>query len=285
MKVLILGSKGNLGVQLKKVLKNSYKVIGWDREELDITNEIQAKNKISDLNPDIIINAVAYNAVDKCEADEKWFDLAKKINGEAVGFLADISLKLGSLLVHYSTDYVFDGKKEEGYLESDKPSPINKYGDTKLIGENKILKRAEQGLKFYIIRTSKLFGPKGDSELSKPSFFDTMLELNNQKNEISVVDDEKSCFTYTPDLAKATDDLIKENKDYGIYHVTNQGPCTWYEAIAEFFEIINKNANLKPVLSEELKRPARRPKNSVLLNTKLQPLRDYREALKEVFSK
>ncbi len=280
MKILIIGSKGNLGCQLQKIFKNN-KLTLWDKDDLDISDKIILFEKIENLNPDVIINSAAYNAVDKCEESIEEFKLAKKINSDAPTNLAKISLKLNILLVHYSSDYVFDGTNQNGYTEPDNPNPVSNYGKTKMLGEQGIINFASKGLKFYIIRTSKLFGPKGESIVAKPSFFDIMLELSQNKSEINVIDEEKSCFTYTPDLAKATKELIDNKKNSGIYHIVNEGECTWFEAVQELFKIKNIKTKINPVPSSAFPRPAKRPKFSVLKNTKLHKLRNYREALKE----
>ncbi len=280
--ILILGARGNLGVQLVKIFKNNnYEVIAWDRKEIDITDKELITKKINDIKPGIIINAAAYNAVDKCEEDEKEFELAYKINGEAVGFLVEAALKVNAILVHYSTDYVFAGDKQEGYSEDDKPSPINKYGETKLAGEKEIISSSGKGLKWYLIRTSKLFGPPGKSPAAKPSFFDLMVNLAVNRRELEVVDAEISSFTYTSDLAHATLELIEERYGYGIYHLINEGACTWYEAACELFKMLEKDIKIKPVSPEHFPRPAKRPLYSILLNTKFKKLRNWREALKE----
>ena len=280
-KILILGARGNLGGQLMRVFGNEYRLICWDKDDVDVTNFANLKEKVKEHKPNIIINTVACNAVDKCEENDKEYELAKLLNGATVGYLADIALKLDAILIHFVSDYVFGGDKKEGYREEDRPNPINKYGQTKLDGENEILKLKNRGLKHYLIRTSKLFGPKGASELAKPSFFDMMLKLANEKDELDVVNEEMSCFTYTYDLAKAVKELIENKKPYGIYHIVNSGPCTWFDAAVELFNIAGIDIKVNPVSSDKFPRPAKRPKYSVLLNTKLKPLRDYKEALKE----
>jgi len=282
MEVLILGAKGNLGSQLVKVFSKDkdYKVISWDREEIDITDKELVFKKVKELKPDIIINAAAYNAVDKCEEEEE-FALAKKINVEAVSHLVEACLETGAVLVHYSSDYVFAGDKKEGYKEDNKPDPINKYGETKLAGEEEIIKKSGQGLKYYLIRTSKLFGPAGESKAAKPSFFDLMLEQAKKKKELEVVNEEVSSFTYTPDLARATKKLVESEKGYGIYHLTNVGRATWYEATMELFKILGKKVKINPVKSDKFLRPAKRPAYSVLINTKFDMQRDWKDALRE----
>lgn len=286
MNILILGARGNLGNQLVKIFNTSQnKVIKLDKKEVDITDKTQIKQKIKEIKPNIVINAAAYNAVDKCEEDKKQFEFAQILNKKAVAFLAEACLENNATLIHYSSDYVFDGKSKKGYTELDKPNPINNYGKTKAEGEKEISRYALLGLKWYLIRTSKLFGPKGESEVAKPSFFDIMLNLAKEKKELDVVDEEISCFTYTKDLAEATKKLIDEKKEYGIYHIVNKESATWYEAAKALFEITKTDIKINPVSSDKFPRPAKRPESSILKNTKLSPLRNYREALKEYLKK
>lgn len=281
MKILILGAKGGLGTQLVKIFAKGNEVLGWDKSEVDITDRELILKKVGEIKPELVINAAAYNAVDKCEDSDEEYDLAKKVNIDGPKFLAEICLKIGATLVHYSTDYVFDGEKESGYEETDEPKPINRYGKTKFHGEKRVIELSGQGLKWYLIRTSRLFGPSGESETVKPNFFDSMLKLSREKNELSLIDGEKSCFTYTPDLARATKELVESGKGYGLYHLTNSGACTWYEAAIELFRLAGIKVKVLPIQADKLPRPAKRPKNSVLVNTKLPPLRDYRQALRE----
>jgi len=282
MKILILGAEGNLGQQLVKTFAGEEnEVIAWDRGEINIADRELILKKVDDIKPEVIINAAAYNAVDKCEDSDDEYEIAKKVNIDGPKFLAEASLKTGVTLVHYSTNYVFDGEKKEGYVETDEPKPINRYGKTKFHGEKRILEYSGQGLKWYLIRTSKLFGPKNDSASSKPSFFDTMLTLSKTKKQLEVVDEEVSSFTYTPDLAKATMELVLSGKGNGTYHLVNSGSGSWYDAAIELFKLARIETKVVPVTSDKLKRDARRPKYSVLINTKLPLLRDYGEALKE----
>ncbi|MDP2736423.1 MAG: dTDP-4-dehydrorhamnose reductase [bacterium] len=280
-KILILGAKGNLGQELVKAFADAGEVIAWDRGEIDISDRELILKKIADLKPELVINAAAYNAVDKCEASDEEYELAKKINIDGPKFLAEACLKIGATLVHYSTDYVFDGVKKNGYIETDEPKPINRYGKTKFHGEKRILELSGSGLKWYLIRTSKLFGSKAESEMAKLSFFDIMLEQSRAKSSLEIVDEEVSCFTYTPDLARATRELVSGGHGYGIYHLVNSGSCTWYEAAVELFRLAEIKIDVQPITSEKLARPAKRPKYSVLFSTKLPLLRDYLEALAE----
>jgi dTDP-4-dehydrorhamnose reductase len=280
-KILILGAQGNLGSQLMRVLGNEYRLLCWDKDDFDASNFTLLAEKIMEHKPNVIINTVAYNAVDKCEEDEREFAKAKLLNEALPSRLADLCLKLNATFVQFISDYVFDGENKAGYTEDAKTRAINRYGETKLAGEKAVLEIAADSLKYYLIRTSKLFGPKGRSENSKPSFFDQMLELSKSKNELDVVDDEAACFTYTPDLAKAIKDLLEENREYGIYHIVNSGPATWYEAAKTLFKLAKKKIKINPVSSDKFPRPAKRPKYTELKNTKLKPLRSYKEALKD----
>ncbi|MDO8592450.1 MAG: dTDP-4-dehydrorhamnose reductase [bacterium] len=284
-KILILGAKGNLGQQLVKVFSPGNEVIAWDRGEIDITDRELILKKMADLRPELVINAAAYNAVDKCEADDGEYELAKKINIDGPKFLAEACRLGGATLIHYSTNYVFDGEKKGGYQETDQPKPANRYGKSKHHGEKRILELSGSGLKWYLIRTSKLFGPRAESEMAKQSFFDLMLELSRKQDRLEAVDEELSCFAYTPDLARATKELVDKNSGYGIYHITNSGACTWYEAALELFKLAGLNIKVLPIAGDRLIRPAKRPKYAVLLNTKRPPIRDYREALKEYLKK
>jgi len=306
-KILIIGSKGMLGQELVSIFKKDkdYKVTGWDREEIDITNEKQVQEKITKLKPNIIINAAAYNAVDKCEIDKAEFAQAKKLNGDAPGYLAKIAKKLDAVLVHYSTDYVFSGMPEIpepkgcsgscgscglhqnfvpqiGFDEDAIPDPIQKYGKSKLLGEKAVQKYGEN---YYIIRLSKLFGKPSKGENGKRSFFDIMLEVGKKNAEVKGVDEETSCFTYAPDLVKKTKEIIESKKPFGIYHVANGGACTWYEAVVELYKMAKIKTKVIPVSGKEFPRPAKRPHVSILLNTKLNPLRNYKIALKEYLKK
>ena len=278
-RILIIGSHGMLGQDLARVFDadQNWEVFAYDRDQVDIISEDSLHGKIEEIDPSAVINATGYNAVDKCEADEIEFELAKKINGYGPGILAKICKEKNIPLVHYVSDYVFDGEKGE-YAESDKPSPISNYGRSKFLGEEEIQRNTD---KFYLIRTSKLFGKPGFSPMSKKSFFDTMIALAKDNSVLKIVDEEKSCFTYTPDLALETKKMIEEKIPFGIYHVVNEGACTWYEAACELFKLAKIDVEVIPVSSSEFPRPAKRPNSSVLLNTKLKPLRNYKEALRE----
>ena len=319
-KILIIGAKGMLGQELVKIFKKDkdYEVSAWDREEIDITKDKEAGANITKLKPAIIINASGYNAVDKAEEPKEYL-LAKKLNGTAPVNLAKISKKIGATFVNYSSDYVFDGQPDIpepdgcshrcsscalhedfvpqiGFDEEAEPRPISNYGKSKLLGEKEVKKN---GKKYYIIRTSKIFGNPAKAKDAKRSFFDVMLEAGRKNklvnpiksgkagsptakfNGVKVIDEETSCFTYAPDLAKKTKEMIESEKPFGIYHVVNSEPCTWYEAVVELYRQAKLKTKVIPVSGEEFPRPAKRPFYSVLLNTKLNPLRSYKNALGE----
>jgi dTDP-4-dehydrorhamnose reductase len=280
-KVLILGAKGMLGQELVREFNISgNEVIGWDKEELDITDYEATQKKIAELNPSILINAVAYNLVDKIEEDPNIFELAKNINGEAVGNLARVCKENNITFVHYSSDYVFRGDNCAGYKEEDKVNPVNKYGEIKAIGENQVL---NIGGKFYIIRLSKLFGKPAVSTGAKKSFVDIMIWLATEggKIHLDLVDEEFGCITYAPDLAKLTRSIVEDNKSFGIYHGSNSGVCSWNEWAKEIFKLKDIRIDITPVSGDKFPRPAKRPMYSELLNTKLPQQRSWQEALKE----
>lgn len=279
-KVLVLGAKGMLGQELVRVfgLGEAYTVTAWDVEDIDVTNFELLKTKIGELAPEVILNVVAYNSVDQCETDEKEYVKARLLNSEVPKKLAQISQKLECTLVHYSTDYVFDGSLETGYDEEAHPSPLSRYGETKLSGEQAV---QASGAKAYVIRLSKLFGRRAASVLGKRSFFEIMLEKGRSLPEIQVVDDERSCFTYAPDLAQATRELIESQAIHGLYHLPNEGAATWYEGAVELFRQAGLATNVVPVSGSVFPRPARRPATSILINTRRPKLRSYQEALAE----
>jgi len=274
-KILIIGSNGMLGSELMKVFSEC-NVVGLDKKDIDITQEEEIDKKIKELNPNFVINAAAYTDVDGCETNHV---LAEDVNGKAVGYLAKSVEKIGAIFVQYSTDYVFDGEKKDGYAENDEPeNPVNFYGKSKLLGE-KLLK--ENCKRYYLIRTSWLFGKNGKN------FIDTILKLSKEKEEINVVNDQYGKPTYAVDLAQKTKELIFGNYPFGRYHITNEGETTWYNFainILEVFKLLNpqeKFGKIIPCDSSEHKRAAKRPKWSVLKNTKISSCRNWTEVVEE----
>jgi len=271
-KILILGANGMLGQDLIKILVD-YNLTLWDKKEIDISDDNEIKTKISNLKPEIIINCAAYTAVDDCEVHK---DLALRVNSQAVGYLAQTAKKIGAIIVHISTDYVFDGKNEKGYIEdSEEFGPVNFYGQSKLFGE-KLLKNLTD--RYYLVRTSWLYGKSGNN------FVETMLKLGKEKDEIKVVNDQFGKPTYTVDLAKQILYILNSNLPFGIYHATNEtkeGGISWYEFAQKIFELEKFNTKVIPCTSNEFPRPAKRPEYSALINTKLPKMRNWVDALKE----
>jgi len=272
MKIIITGAKGMLAQELAKEFASAQLLL-WDREELDITDQALVMGKIAQEKPDLIINTASYNNVDAVEVDD--FALADAINTQGPINLATACSACGATLIHYSTDYVFDGENQAGYDELAEPKPLSAYGRTKLGGEA-VLNFND---KTYLIRTSRLFGFPAKGENAKKSFVDIMLKLGPEKKELSLVDEEKSCPTYVVDLAKQTKFLLEKNYPFGIYHITNSGACTWFGFANEIFRQAGLSVKTIPVSSSNYPRPARRPNLSELINTKLPPLRSWQEAL------
>ncbi len=308
-----MGSKGMLGQELLRVFQHDkkYDVTAWDREDIDVTQFDALYRRVSDMWPDVIFNAIAYNAVDACETDDDEYAKARMLNSDFPGELARAAKAVDAVLVHYSTDYVFDGERPQypegknpgccgsgcagcmykgpdetlpyySYHEDDIARPLSRYGHTKLKGEQNVMKNVNR---HYIIRLSKLFGKPAESVLGKRSFFDVMRELGETKKEVQAVDGEMSKFTYAPDLAKTSKEIVENNLAPGIYHVANDGAATWYDGVKEFYKILGIKTKVVSVPPETFPRPAKRPSSSVLKVTKIKNLRHYSEALKEYLEK
>jgi len=275
-RVLILGCKGTLGGQLMKLYPEA---TGWDREDVDVLDFPALRARVAGLSsaPGAIINCVAFNDVDGAEDRPHQ---AYALNAEFPGRLAQFTGELGIPLVHYSTNYVFDGDRGE-YVETDRPAPLSAYGRSKRDGEERI---AEAAAHCYIVRTAVIFGPKGESDLSKKSFVDLMRDLSAKRDTIEAVSDEINSITYAPDLAAGTRDLLERLPAPGIYHLTNRGSASWFDLAGEIFRIGGKTINLLPVPSTRFPRKALRPAKAILHNTRLPELRPWQEALAEFLS-
>jgi dTDP-4-dehydrorhamnose reductase len=273
-KVMIFGSKGMLGQELARVFSDM-EVLGLDFDECDITDATAVDSILVHEKPHLVINAAAYNAVDKAEEE---IEIANKVNGDAVGNFVRATHGLHIPFVHYSSDYIFDGTNQKGYTEDAVPNPISAYGQSKLRGE-------QQPYDFYCIRLSRLFGNAGGG---KKSFVDKMLDLAKDRDELHVVNEEFASPTYAPDLAQRTRDIVMTwNMDLGIYHAANHGACTWYAFAQEIFKqahevgLLERTPKLIPVSSSYYPRSAKRPAWSQLLNTKCESMRSWQEALRE----
>ena len=275
MKILITGAYGMLGSDLREVLKN-HELIVTGSKDLDITNEENVIDFIDENSPEVVINAAAYTAVDDCETN---YDEAYAVNAIGPKNLAVACKKQDIPLVHISTDYVFDGSKRTPLLENDALGPQSAYGKTKLEGEKFIQEYTD---KYFILRTAWLYGIHGNN------FVQTMLSLAENHDEITVVDDQIGSPTYSLDLAVSIANLLNSDK-YGIYHLTNEGECSWYEFSKRIFELSDVDVKVLPVTTEEFPRPAPRPHYSVLSNQKwikagFPPMRKYEEALSDYLS-
>jgi len=279
MKTIIIGAGGMLGHALMETFAQ-HKPLGWDLQEIDITQEQDVMTKIVAQKPELIINAAAYTNVDKAQEEKA---LAFKVNTQGVKNLAQAARQNDAILVHYSTDYVFGNEKKEGYAEDDKPEhPVNIYGESKLAGEQELLRYTlypkPYPLKYFLIRSSWLFGPDGKN------FVQTIISLAATNPELKIVNDQWGKPTYTKDLAKASKKLIDNNYQFGTYHLVNEPATNWYEFTKKIMAVKNKNQSqirIIPVSSNEFPRPAKRPHHSILLNTKCPKLRSWQEALKE----
>jgi dTDP-4-dehydrorhamnose reductase len=267
--VMILGAEGMLAYDIIHTLQQGYHLHAFDRSQLNITDPQQVHQEVQNVHPQWIINCAAMTAVDRCETET---ELAMQINGYALQHIAQSAKEVGAKVIHFSTDYVFDGENQEGYAEDSRKHPINVYGQSKALGEDVLLQENPQHS--YIIRTAWLYGLKGKN------FVYTMLEAAKKPNSIRVVDDQRGSPTYTKDLALATKNIM-DNMPAGIYHVTNSGECSWYEFTKEIFRQANIHAEISPITSKDYPRPAHRPACSVLKNSKITPLRPWQEALSD----
>lgn len=273
MKILLLGHKGMLGNDLLLKLSSEHELIGMDKEEIDIVSANECHKAIRDTSPEMVVNAAAYTNVDTCETNkEECF----AVNAEAIKNIAYACHEKNIPIVHFSTDYVFDGTADRPYQEDNPCHPINLYGESKLAGEKYLQSFSS---KYLIIRTSWLFGSKGKNFVqsilekadAKNFINDTMVRAKTTTSNpsmLSVVDDQIGSPTYTKDLAAATALLIEKSAQ-GIFHVTNRGNCTWHQfAVKILKEAGFDKIEVKPIKSEHLQRPAKRPSYSVLSKEK-----------------
>lgn len=251
MKVgLVTGSNGQLGYDvIKRLDQNNIEYLGTDRKILDITNKEEVRRVIKDYNPNIVIHCAAYTAVDKAE-DER--ELFYTVNVLGTRNVAGVCKEIDAKMIYISTYYVFDGEGNEPFEVTDKPNPINYYGQTKYEGEIEVQRLLN---KFFIVRISWVFGINGNN------FVKTMLRLGKERDEISVVADQIGSPTYTYDFAKLLVERIETDK-YGIYHATNDGYCSWYEFAFEIFKQAGMDFQVNPINTEDYPTRAKRPKNS-----------------------
>ncbi len=290
-RVLILGAAGQVGVELQRSFAGFGSVIAVDREAFDLADPDDTRALIRREKPDVILNAAAYTAVDRAESE---LEVAMAINGHAPRTLAEEAQRANALLVHYSTDYVFDGTKREPWLETDEPNPLSAYGASKLAGERAIQR---VGGRYLIFRTSWVYGPHGRN------FLQTMLRLAGERDRLSIVDDQIGSPTTSDELARATRTIVEgalsgkygstENW-VGLYQMTCSDAVTWFGFAQAIFARAAATLNLHPpelipIKTEEFPTAAKRPRYSVLSNQKLFErfgvrLATWQEALDQVFS-
>lgn len=258
MKVLVTGVKGQLGYDVVRELQSrGHEAIGVDIEEMDITDETAVSRVMEETAPEAVIHCSAFTAVDRAEEEQ---ELCYKVNVEGTENIAKMCQKLGCKMLYLSTDYIFSGEGQRPWEPEDTPSPLNAYGQSKYQGEVALRQYVD---KYFIVRISWVFGINGNN------FIKTMLRLGKENGAVKVVDDQIGSPTYTFDLAKLLVDMI-ETEQYGAYHATNEGICSWYEFAKEIFQEANmKEVTVIPVSSEEFPVKAKRPKNSRMSKEKL----------------
>lgn len=269
-RILITGKTGQVGYELERSLQGLGEIIAVDRSQMDLSNLQQVRDVIRSVQPTLIVNPAAYTAVDQAEREP---ELAQRINGEAPGVMAEEAKKLGATLIHYSTDYVFDGTKDGAYLETDPTCPVNVYGSSKLAGEQAIL---ASGVKHLILRTSWVYSTHGKN------FLLTMRRLAQERDALNIVSDQFGAPTWSRTIADTTAHIVAQSlaaadqqawwdQHSGLYHLTAQGKTTWFgfaEAIMAHASV-PKKPQLTPILASQYPVPAQRPVNSVLSSQKL----------------
>jgi len=288
LKILITGISGMLGVDLCQVLREEHEVVGFDLKEFpsvpfssaplvhrgDIARIDEVKRVFHEVVPHLVVHTAGYTDVDGCEKNP---DKAYKVNTLGTQNVCRAAQDLGIPVMYISTDFVFDGSKNSPYLESDQPHPISTYGRSKLAGEEYVKNLLKE---YFVVRTSWLYGRYGKN------FVETILKLAEEQEELTVVDDQVGSPTYTRDLSRKIKELLSA-KLYGVYHITNSGSCSWYEFAREILKLAGiKGVAVMPITSEELDRPAPRPRFSILENCRLRlalgnSMKNWKEALSD----
>jgi len=265
-RILVTGANGQLGSAIVNVFKHNHMdVIGTDRTMMDITNQNQVFQVVKQIKPQVIIHCAAYTLVDKAESEK---ELCYKTNVEGTRNLVRAAKELEIDFLYFSTDYVFDGTKTGSYETNDLPNPINYYGLTKYLGEEIVRTILTN---YFIFRISWVFGPNGKN------FVNTILKLVKEKDSLNVVNDQIGSPTYTIDLANFL--LNKNQLDYGIHHLTNEGFISWYEFALEIVKISNSNCVINPISSLDYKTAAKRGKNSKISKSPTTQLKFWKSSL------
>jgi len=274
MKIVVTGAAGMLGSDLVRRLSAGHEAIGVTRREFDIVDELNVLKTVAEIQPDWVIQCAAYTNVDGCEKEP---DKAFSVNADGARNVAKACWGAKAKMLYVSTDYVYDGQKEEPYVETDPVGPLNVYGQSKLKGEQEVLKILSDAL---VVRTSWLFGKNG------PNFVEAILSQVGKKDELSVVSDQVGNPTYTVDLADALTRLVEADAS-GIFHAANNGHCSWFQFAKEILKLHGaEGITVKSITTAELGRPALRPAYSVISKKKYEDvtghrLRDWGEALKD----
>ncbi len=283
MKIAVIGANGQLGSDICIALKNTDDIVEFIIDDIDISNKNSVEKAFNNSDVDMIINTAAFHNVEKCE-DEP--ETAFKVNGIGSLNLAEISNKLDIPVLHISTDYVFDGEKMAPYIETDLPIPLNVYGNTKLSGEYFISTIAK---KYYVLRVSGIYGVN-PCMAKGYNFVDLMIKLSKERNEVRVVDDEYLTPTYTGEIANQIAKIVHSDLKYGLYHLTAEGSCSWYEFAKEIFRLTKSDVKLNKAEPGEFAIKINRPKYSVLENKGLKDqnlniMSHWKEGLAEYIKK
>jgi dTDP-4-dehydrorhamnose reductase len=263
MKVVIIGGNGQLGRDVGSAFADEgHAVTNLTHQEIEVSSLASVREALGALRPELVVNASAFHHVEKCEADPA---LAFAVNGIGTRNLGQITEETGAALMHVSTDYVFDGRKNAPYTEEDAPAPLNVYGNTKLSGE---LFARSTNPRHFVVRTSAIYGENPCRAKGGLNFVELMLKLSKERKELRVVDDEFVSPTPTAQLARQLV-VLSRSSDYGLYHATSEGSCSWFEFAATIFELTNTHIRLEPARPGEFPAKVPRPKYSVLENQAL----------------
>ena len=274
MRIVVIGSKGQLGQDLMKTLQPDHEVIGLTHQNIEVT-DYNSVRTMKEQKPDIIINTAAFHKTDQCEVEP-----LKTFSVNAIGpkNVAAISKEINATTVLISTDYLFSGSKNEPYTEEDTPDPINTYGISKLAGEL----FTKQNPNHYIFRVASLFGVAGASGKGG-NFVETMITKAQKNEPVNVVDDMWMSPTYTKDAAETIKKVLELPLNFGTYHLTNQGYCTWFQFTQEIFKLAGLTPDLKRIETSQIQTKAKRPMFSALKSIKLPKydleMRSWKEAL------
>jgi len=275
MKIAVIGSTGQLGADLMKILSDGHEVVGLAHKDIEVA-DYDSCLILKEHRPEIVINTAAFHKTDQCEEEPlKTFS----VNALGARNVALVSREIAATTVFISTDYVFDGLKKEPYTEDDVPAPISTYGISKLAAEH----FTRQNPKHYIVRIASVFGKAGASGKGG-NFVETMIAKAKKNEAITVIDDMWMSPTYTKDAASILKGILEFQLPYGTYHATNKGYCSWYQFAQQIFQITGLNPALTPIKTEQLSLKARRPRFSALTSTKLSRYnlepREWKEALR-----